>query len=505
MNILLLVTVFVALAACYLIYFGLIAKPDWSIYAYIIIWITVPKALRLYYITAGVYDFPEGLTVFHVVEAIAIGGIAVALIKHRQKGHRPGTESLKRFVWLFLLSGTVSFLISLGLLSSIFPTYLDELWSFLSVHSDVQYRILAFAFVLYSGVFLYGCIAFITELRQVERIFMLFLGLGIAMGIESIIFYYLASFPAFNLLPSVAAYSVHQAGNRFMSLIFTNFDQVGLFSIIAIACCLYFAASRKRQALLAMLPLLFLPVLAGYQRSVLFGVLVTVGFIYWHRSGGKKRVAYMCLIGAAVVTMYLFDSDLLVLNNLASGLGGSTRPDYFSTESLDVRFGLQMRAIELFLYAFPFGVGPGSAPVAMNSPIHQAVLGLSFSQVSDYSVLIYGQISSGVRTTNPHNFFIEFLLEHGGLGVLVLVFFFVLVFRNFRAWLKDSSVTSHSDNRLFFAHATVYALLLGMGIHEMFESTFFPFTIYGMFLFFTFLLLKLQSAQSKTAEHRTSS
>jgi O-antigen ligase/polysaccharide polymerase Wzy-like membrane protein len=503
MNILFLVILLVVVAGCYVTYFGLIAKPDWSIYAYLVIWMTVPKSFRLYYITAGIYDFPEGVTVFHVIEAIAICGIGVALIKHRRKTQTDGTEWLRRFSWLFLIAGTISFFISLGILSSIFPTYLDELWNYLSLHSDLQYRVLGFAFVLYSGIFLYGCIAFITELRQVERILTFFLGLGIIMSLESIVFYYLVSIPGFNLFPSIAAYSVHQASNRFMSIVFTNFDQVGLFLIIAVGCCLYFAVSRKRKAILGLLPLLFLPVLAGYQRSVLFGVLVTLGFFYWHHSSGKRRVAYISLIGAAIVTMYILDSDLLILNNLAAELGGTTRADYFSTESLDVRFGLQMRAIELFLYAFPFGVGPGSAPVAMNSPIHQAVLGINFPQVSDYSAAIYGQISTGVRTTNPHNFFVEFLLEHGALGLTVLVGSFFLIFRNFRTWLKSSSIIPQGDNRLFFAQVAIYALLLGVGIHESFESTFFPFTMYMMFLYFTFLLLKLHTNRDKSLnDHR---
>lgn len=478
----------------YVTYFGLIAKPAWSLYAYVLIWMTVPKAFRLYYITGGLYDLPEGMTVFHILELISVCGIVVALIRHRKK--RPQlekSESLKRFTWFFLCTGLISLVISFGFLALFFPMMrLTNLWNFINLHSELQYRILAITSMAYGVIFVYGCVAFINELKQVEVFLLLFLLLGMAMGCESGLFYYLPLISSsYSLFPSLAGWSVNQATERFMSLIFTNIDQVGLFSIIAAGSAMYFALSRKKS-LLVLLPIVLMPVFAGYQRSVLLGVLTTWMFLYWNSTTGKKRVVYVCLAVVFLAGMYMVDSDLLLINNIASELGGHTRLDYFSSETLDVRFGLQLRAIELFLYSFPFGVGPGMAATAMNSPIRESMLGFAFPQVGDFSTAVYGQVATGIKTTNPHNFFIEFTVENGLLGILVLAMFLFLLLRNFRDWLVAGRGSSSRDHRLFLVQACVYSVLFGIGMHETFESTAFPYGIYFMFFYFTFLIPKLR-------------
>lgn len=497
-----LITVLVAFTITYVVYFGLIARPEWSVYAYLIIWLTVPKAFRLFYISGGAYDFPEGLTVFNLIEAIAICGIVVALIR-RYKKHEANekTRSMRRLGWLFLIIGTASFIISFGFLSTIYASHLDELWTYIDWHTELQLRILPYATIVFGVVFLYACITFITERSQVDTILLLFLLLGLTLGIESLLFYYIPAFYPLPILTPLSAWSVQQAGGRFMSLIFSSYDQVGVFSIIAIGCCLYFSQSRKNHLILLLLPLLFLPVLAGYQRSVLMGAFVTMAFVYWNSSSGKKRVAFISLAGALLLTMYVLDSDLLLVNKVASGLGGAERADYFSTDSLDARFGLQIRALDVFINAFPFGVGPGMLPTAMNSPIEHSLLGYQIPQVADYSASIYGQLATGFRKTNTHNVFLEFIVEHGAMGIVLLGLFFYLIIRNFRAWHKNSK-TGPRDNA-YFVQVCVYAIFLGVGVHGMFESTYFPFSMYAMFFYFTFLpKLSTESAPAEAVPAR---
>src|SRR6476619_766959 len=108
MSFYLLIILLVVFTCSYVTYFGLIAKPEWSIYSYLLIWMIVPKAFRLYYLTGGASDLPDGLTVFHILEAIAICAIAVAMMKHR-RSRRPieGAGILKRFTWLFWITGAV--------------------------------------------------------------------------------------------------------------------------------------------------------------------------------------------------------------------------------------------------------------------------------------------------------------------------------------------------------------------------------------------------------------
>jgi hypothetical protein len=493
MSLFLLIGALAGIAALYIIYFGLIVKPIWSIYAYLLIWLIVPKALRLYYFTAGVYDLPEGMTGFHIIEAIGILAILIAVIKHSQKQKRTdrGAATLRRFSWLFLIAGVVAMVVSLGALSLIFNMQLEDLWNFLSLHGEAQHRIPTIASMVYGVIFLYGCIAFLTTMKQVERILLFFLVLGVCMGLESLVFYYLPSIsPTLALFPSLTIWSVNPTTDRFMSIIFTNIDQVGLFSIIAISCCFYFGRT-VRKAVFFLLPLLLLPVFAGYQRSVLLGVIVCVMFFLWHVLTGRKRAACVYVALALVAMMYVADSSRLFVEKVGSGLGGSTREDYFSAESMENRLGLQLRAVELIIYSFPFGVGPGMTPVAMSSPIHQNFFGLSFPEVSDYSALTYGQVSSGLRTTNAHNFFIEFIVEQGLLGILVFVALFYILIRSFSSWVRHAHQHPDRHSNIFLLQLCIYALLAGIGAHEMFECTFFPYPIYFMFLYFVVFLPSL--------------
>jgi O-antigen ligase len=485
MTLAFLITLLVVFTCSYVTYFGLIAKPDWSVYAYLIIWLAIPKAFRLFYISGGAYDFPEGLTVFNIIEAVAVCGMVVALIRHRKSQSSEKTKALRRFAWLFLITGTASFIISFGFLSLIFSSHLDELWTYLEWHTELQSRILPFTTIVFGVVFLYACITFIRQKSQVETILLLFLLVGVGLGIESILFYYLPSFYPLPILTPLAAWSVQQAGGRFMSLIFSSYDQVGVFSIISLACCVYFSQARKNKLFLLLLPLVFLPILAGYQRSVLVGAFVALAFVYWNSSSGRKRIAFISIAAFALLTIYVLDTDLMVLNKIATNLGSAERADYLSTESLDARFGLQIRAMDVFVRAFPFGVGPGMVPTAMNSPISHSLLGYEIPQVSDYSASIYGQLATGFRTTNSHNIFLEFIVEDGLLGIVLLSMFFYLVIRNFRLWVKNSRSVPRDD--AFFAQACVYAIFVGIGVHGMFESTYFPFSMYFMFLYFTFL------------------
>jgi hypothetical protein len=505
MNLFFLLALLVVFACSYLIYFGLIAKPEWSIYAYILVWLTVPKAFRLFYISGGAYDLPEGLTVFHIVEAVAVCGIVVALVRHHGLRFSEKTETLRRFAWFFLITGIVSFAVSFGFLSIIFSSQLDDLWTYLEWNTELQNRILPFAAIVFGVIFLYGCIAFITERKHVETILLLFLLLGIGMGLECLAFYYLASIYTIPILTPLARWSAQQGEGRFMSLVFSSFDQVGLFSIVAVSCCLYFSLTRKNKLILLLLPLLFLPILAGYQRSVLMGTVVSLVFVYWHASANKNRFAYVSMAAALLITMYIFDTDFVLLNKVSAGLGGAERGDYLSTESLDARLGLQIRALEVFTGTFPFGVGPGMISTAMNSPIHQTMLGVEFPRVADYSAAIYGQVASGLRKTNCHNTFLEFIAEHGLLGVVALSTFLFLITRNFLLWVKRSRLISQRENYSFFGQACIYAILLGMGVHGLFESTLFPYSMYFMLLYFTFLLpsfkiepIRVDSSRSKS-------
>ena len=215
-------------ALIYIVYFGLISKPDYSLYAFL--------ALSLFYPKSG-YSIPglihmkeiSGLSMFSLFEAIAAFTICIAVLARRKTLIKLKTHSgLKNFIFLFLPA----------ILLSLIVVYWNDIAHDLSLDAALQ-TFFPFNGMIYGVIFLYGCTFFIKDKTHIERIFILFILIGVELIVETFLFVLLK-------LPLPITEEIIDESGRFNSLSQLDYLSVGLLCTIALGCSLYFIFSRKK-------------------------------------------------------------------------------------------------------------------------------------------------------------------------------------------------------------------------------------------------------------------
>lgn len=486
MIVLLLILLF-SFMVVYVMVFAVIARPRSSLYAYLALWVIVPKAFRLIYLTGGAHDLPEGVTAFNILEGVAVLGIVVAmLLRRKMPDADPDVRPLKRFALLLLASGVVSLVVPMGGLIP-FRTHADGMWQYIGDTLPSQYRILPVLSMLYGAVFLYGCARFIRTREDTEPFFWIFALSGVELAIERVAFVNLSFFGELNRL------AIEKSG-RFNSLVFTGYDLAGVFAILAVASSLYLAL-RGRRVAWVMFAIAWVPIIGGYQRAVLLGGLAAVALVYWLIARRGSRVIVITAGIAFALAMVVTGLDRTILTAVGRSLGGEVRPEYFRSETFDVRLALWKRAYDTFHFLAPFGAGPGMTATAMNYPIPDAEPITRSALASD----VYSSLELGTRTTNAHNAYIELVVEHGIPGLALLLGLMVLMGRLWRRRLRPKEGTVGAQALEWPGQACAFAMLVGLGIHGIFEATPTPYALYflGMYLA---LIMRVSGRKSEAAD-----
>lgn len=472
----------VGFIACFLMYMAFLAPPHHAIYAYFGLWVTVPKAARLFYFTGGAYDLPDGLTVFHLLEWAAAISILVQLLLRPAEAVPRQLNTAHRFGWLFLVMGISTFLISEGALAEFLPERINAVHSFAREQLEWQYRMLAAANILAGTIVMFGFMRFCRSIHRVEGIFLIFLISGFELFAETVLFYYVGAFP------SVLRWAVNEtAGRRFNSLVFTSYDHAGVFATIGITSCIYFLYTRQLfSKLLWVVFLLALPIFVGYQRSTLLGILSTLAIIVWGTTKQSVRFAFTAAVILTVAMIFVYEeSGARIQDQIGAALGGEVRPDYFSVDNLKQRWAYQLRGIDVAIEAFPMPVGLELLREAMNAPTVPTYM-LTF--VPDDAFIVYMQEVLGLRHTSVHNYYLYFVVENGLLGLVTLGCFMYLC--ALRGIYIHNLVTGRDGNlsREEMAMLCSIALLAGIGVNYYFTEPFITFGLYFVLLAITYVL-----------------
>ncbi len=457
-----------ALAITIAVYVSVIStavRPQWSLYAYLALWLTVPKALRLTYISGGAYDFPRGITVFTVLEAIVALGIVVTMMVH-PKGP-PTTRDVRTIkrLWLsVLISGTWALFVSLGALNPLYPSSVEAMSQFLGRTVELQERILPVLSMLYAAVFVFGCARFIRTWDDVKPFLWLLALSSIELTAEKFVG---------NLggLGDLDRYAIQETG-RFNSLVFTSYDTVGAVAMFSLAASLCLAVRGSRIAWFTF-ALATIPILDTYQRSTMLGALAAVLFIACSVARIRSVVLVVPTVVAAVGSLLLTGWDHTVLAAVGHFLGGEIRPDYYSSDQLGGRFALWSRTFDLFTFIFPAGTGPAVVNYAMNYPFP----GSSGLQ-SPLTNSIYSQLANGSRTTNAHNAYIQTLGEHGALAIPLMGAFALVAVRRFIRRIPRARDVNLSAGRL--VQATAFAMLIAMTVNGLTTLSILPYFFYAL-------------------------
>lgn len=457
-------------------------NPHRSIYVFFILWIVFPKYIR-YLPLIGTYDL-LGFSYFDILQAIAIFHIVYLLIvkgyKHISALQMPKT--LKMITRLFIIT--------------IFSTTIfGGIRYFFFVPENEQFEIgnlLEAAFSPYTGViFFIGLFAFIVQYKQVENLlFILAIG-GILLLLEHLLLVELQLFQALK----VFAYAEDQV--RFSSIMYGSYDVKGIFCAISALAILYFAISKKKYYLILFVILMILPISLTYQRTPYLGYFLALTIFcirYFVRiSLFSRSILFSILLMSILIVSFYQKSSYNYMNNYVTGDQTITR-ELNQTQSFYDRYGLWIRAVDVFMYSFPFGIGNGMYEIYSGqrfAPDYASSL-LDSRSKSSYQSL------KGYHRTKAHNVFLQFLAEYNILGLIVLYFFVkqILVYMFVKLYKHTEKI-----NNLY--RATIIGMVFGIGVMSLFDSALQLYFLYGLILFFASFIAKSGSVHKETNYKRT--
>lgn len=439
----------IVFAPVYLYSVGLRSRPDRAVFAAIGCFLLWPKV--------GLH-LPAfiGMSSYVFIWPITTAALALSVLAHRDVAVGRPDRALRRCLWLAAAAATVSFGASwfLGGEQGLWP----NAW-------EVRLRIYSYLVLMYSVCFSYLFIRSIHRVDQAETVFHLVALGGAAVVAEALLFVYLQ-------VPSPGNLAFDSFG-RFQSFFYSSFDDVGFFMILAFSGALYMAMAGRRLMWYVVAGACVLPILATFERAPLLGLLCSGSLVF----AVTRRKKVLWFLGLLIACVGLFAILQVFGDDLGRLLGGRIRSDYMSGQTVTIRFALWLRAIELGLASFPWGVGPQMAMSQMSAPVAFTWLHRFAPQDAllweTYHLLLQGEYAS-----NIHNLFFTCFAENGVLGVLSVLFVSAAVMKNLFMLLRGRLPISGEPRRTYLLWACACGALIGLGINYLFEmETFFLFMI----------------------------
>ncbi|MEO8027138.1 MAG: O-antigen ligase family protein [Bryobacteraceae bacterium] len=308
--------------------------------------------------------------------------------------------------------------------------------------------------VAFSGFIFLDC------LSAVDTLLRLVTSLATLGSLEAVLFYYV------RIGGVLEPYAINRYG-QLDGVTFGSPDALARIIGIAVFAVLYFAARPGLKFLYGLLPLFALGLVATQNRATAVSILA--GLILYTALRGRTRgrsavfVAWLWIaaIGVAafgVGVTRLLDAEL-----------SSVRSDYKDPSNALARLVIAQRGVDVAWHTFPLGVGSGQVPYYMNSPEVESLFGEA--EYYDNRPLYYA-IRSGSLLTSVHNLYLNFVIESGVLGVVVLVLLGALLVRTFlHAWRRRDLYRRTPLDAIF-------ALLASIALNVGADSTFRPYALY---------------------------
>ena len=457
-----------------IVYFGLISKPEMSIYAFMFLWCFFPKkgippdsVLGWLKDAINMPPIAES-SLFSMLEITILLAIIVRLVVKREAFK---IKQLRRFNILLFVMIFSTFLLSLKLY------YTPDI----SLVTEPLRRLFGLIHIVAGLIFFSGCMVFIKTHKQVERIFAFFVLSLVLLATENLLFNY------FKLLPQLHYWAINSRG-RFVSIIFTSDNTVGVCTIIAFCCLFYFIFSRRYYKLFFLMPFLILPLLNAYDRAPLVGLLSALLFFLYMVLQNSKYKLLIITFGSVFLIVILSGFGESLIDKIVSFLSGEVRVNYLSPDSVFSRMGAWLRCIDVFIYSFPFGVGPGVVFYYMGSsdiPSYFVLSGVDFRTI-DY----YDNLRFGVHVTSSHNLFLQYIAEYGLLGVITIISFICLVLSRFLSFKERAKMICQKNYDFFLAQVCCYSVFFGLAVFYFFQNTPEFYFLFLLFLYLIFLIPK---------------
>ncbi|MBM3852833.1 MAG: O-antigen ligase family protein [Verrucomicrobia bacterium] len=463
-------------------------RSEVAVYGYLAVWLFFPKFIRMLPLLGGLPW--EGVSVFEVLEAVVVCVLFVVCLLHPPRRAFDFGRRFGGLLWGFLIMTAGTY------------CYVEF------VSGEVLFAQPGFAFrffaypalqMIYACIFGWACLRYLDTFRKIEPIFLLLALSAVELTCEVVFLYY------GKLVPFLEPWLLDSNNTgRFNSLAFLSFDTVGLMSILNVVCFGYLALAWRRPRLLVTLPLLLLPIVATLAKAPLSGALLALTIFFSLTVRRHRTTILASALLFLLSTLVVEASRFANLSNLINGaFGGAVREDIDVGSTFFGRTGLWLRGADIFLQHFPFGVGNGMVEYGMSAAgerrLQQFVSGLVEEA--------YSVVAAKEHVTNIHNAFLEFLVENGVMGVLVMTASLLMLGSNFVRFVRARrDESSPLKLKIFYAQVALYSAIGGMAWRYFFEAGDKAYFLFFLLLYLTSalpVLAREDGAQAGPAGRRT--
>ena len=332
--------------------------------------------------------------------------------------------------------------------------------------------------------------------REFEIYFLVFLALGVAISIESLVTFYAKIGSHVALFGSDPL----NASGMFQSAWVANFHIVARVGMILIFGALYFYTKTRSGKYLLILPLGSILLFSALSRQSLIatGLGLVIFFLLVRKSqGGRRQSARMLnwVVLPALITGALLATLVFV------GLATEIRNDPFGINVLTARPVMLVRGLDAFLYTDGIGTGPALLPhytasSVVPTPASDVLLpwiGVDFRDAIDILTRT-GRLEREAAGFTAHNFWFTLIYEWGLLGLAVVIFLAYRGWRLIHIALKadKARLTVRSTSAMW----AVFSMVIAISFSALFTSKF------AILDFYVVMFLFLGAVVRETACHR---
>ena len=329
-------------------------------------------------------------------------------------------------------------------------------------------------------LYLFFLMRFVNTKKDIEEILIFFISAVIIIFLE----FLLVSFvPPLNQVLGGFSFS---PSSSFLSVFLNDYDLVCLMAIVGAFSSLYFYFENKKSIWLLVYTFSAFLVLISLQRTNLLSLAAGSTIILYFSYLRYKNIFFQSSVfglGIAMIVVLLSPqaTDLvtgLVISNIDIGADNSYAAgriiNYASSDSTFVRFGQQLRSLEVIAYFFPLGLGADQLQWYLNSNTGVPPIFL----VEDPGVNVgYDRVAHNGIYTNSHNGYIEQVASFGLVGLITMIF---IIFCTLKTIL-NGIISKYVNPNLFALYA---GLAFALGVYFFFLA--YP-RIYVIFYFFIHL------------------
>ncbi len=461
-----------AFSIAWLILFGFFLPAEYSVLAFVGLWIIFPNWATPY---ASILDLP----LYFYVEIGATIAIAVLpILRSKPADCWFATSGGRWLVGLLWLSILVQYAVA-------WP--LEQGGYRLAPTAPTALQVANLIRVVDSAVFFYGCFRYITSLRDLRRF-----DLMLVLASAYLVFEYVALGPL-QLYPALAKYSFDPWNGRYKSLILNDFIAVSIVCCLGSLGALTRAWSRRSIAWLVAAVVLLVPVGFDLVRSTYIAFAVALVYLVFKVSGR----AVGCFAAAVLIFIWVAGGSRVI-----GALGDSGTLDtregrsLASTDSLYSRLGLQARALDVWWYLMPLGTGEDMLQYYMAAPQIGPIFPVENEEISRQ----YSDAALGVKETYAHNFVLETVVSYSFPGALWLAAVFLALRRNYHRTRGGRSL--RADKEVYRLFIWQWGALLFFFVFYLYNSVPKVFVLYFFLIRCTFLFDQSGgSAARNTLDH----